>query len=72
MKFEDSMKRLDEILESLKSEEISLNDSVKLYKEGVELHEKMVKEINSLKNEVEVINREMGDMVKEDLLDIYG
>lgn len=72
MKFEDSMKRLDEILDSLKSDDISLNDSVKLYKEGIELHDKMLKEINNLKAEVELINRDIGDMVKEDLLDIYG
>ena len=37
MKFEQSVKRLDEIIIALENPEITLEDSLKLYKEGAEL-----------------------------------
>ena len=36
-KFEDLLKRLQEISELLESEEVGLEDSIKLYEEGVKL-----------------------------------
>ncbi len=36
-KFEDLLKRLQEISEQLESEEVGLEDSIKLYEEGVKL-----------------------------------
>ena len=37
MKFEEALNKLAEINEKLSAEDISLEDSVKLFKEGVEL-----------------------------------
>lgn len=46
MKFEDSIKKIDEIILSLENNEISLDDSIKLYKEGVKLVENCKKELD--------------------------
>ncbi len=35
--FEQSLKRLEEIVENIEEENITLEDAVKLYKEGIEL-----------------------------------
>ncbi|MCK4352111.1 exodeoxyribonuclease VII small subunit [candidate division WOR-3 bacterium] len=37
MKFEDALKRLEEIVGSLEKGDVSLDDSLKLYEEGQEL-----------------------------------
>ncbi len=37
MNFEQSLKRLDEIVSKLENNEISLEESINIYKEGVEL-----------------------------------
>lgn len=37
MKFEDSVKRINEIINKLENPEVSLEDSISLYKEGAEL-----------------------------------
>ncbi len=47
MKFEQSVKRLDEIITSLENPEITLEDSLKLYKEGAELIGSCRKELDN-------------------------
>lgn len=47
MKFEQSVKRLDEIITALENPEITLEDSLKLYKEGVELIGSCRKELDN-------------------------
>lgn len=47
MKFEDSVKKLDEIIAALENPDVSLEDSVKLYKEGAELIGLCRKELDS-------------------------
>ncbi len=47
MKFEESVKRIDEIISSLEKSDISLEDSIKFYKEGAELIGKCRKELDS-------------------------
>lgn len=47
MKFEQSVKRLDEIITALENTEITLEDSLKLYKEGAELIGSCRKELDN-------------------------
>lgn len=47
MKFEDSIKRIDEIISALEDKDISLDDSIMLYKEGAKLIESCKKEIDN-------------------------
>ena len=46
MKFEDSIKRIDEIISALEDKDISLDDSIKLYKEGAKLIDSCKKELD--------------------------
>ncbi|MGN0553207.1 MAG: exodeoxyribonuclease VII small subunit [Oscillospiraceae bacterium] len=46
MKFEESIKRIDDIISALEDKDISLDDSIKLYKEGVKLVENCKKELD--------------------------
>ena len=51
LSFEATMKKLEEVVKALESKEISLEDSIKKYKEGLELSKKlydMIKEAESL------------------------
>jgi exodeoxyribonuclease VII small subunit len=47
MKFEDSVKKLDEIIAALENNEISLEDSINLYKEGTKLIADCRKELDN-------------------------
>lgn len=56
--FEDKMDRLQEIVTLLEEGEISLADSVKLYKEGLELSTKCKEEIEKAKHEVIILQND--------------
>ena len=55
MKFEEALNKLDEINEKLSAEDISIEDSVKLFKEGVELTKLCQKKLDDAKHEIEQI-----------------
>ena len=55
IKFEEALERLAEINEKLESDEISLEDSVKLFKEGLELSRFCQKKLDEAKLEIERI-----------------
>ena len=55
MKFEEAINKLAEINEKLSAEDISLEDSVKLFKEGVELTKLCQKKLDDAKQEIEQI-----------------
>ena len=55
MKFESSMKRLNEIVEALERENLSLDEALDLYKEGVELSVDCKKSLESAKLQVKTL-----------------
>ena len=55
IKFEEALDKLAEINEKLESDEISLEDSVKLFKEGLELSKLCQKKLDEAKLEIEKI-----------------
>lgn len=55
IKFEEALERLAEISEKLESEEISLDDSIKLFKEGLELSKLCQKKLDEAKLEIEKV-----------------
>ncbi len=62
LNFEDSLRRLQEISEKLESKEISLDESIKLYEEGIRL----AKECYRILNEAELkITKLKEDLDKE-------
>ena len=55
IKFEEALEKLAEINEKLESEEISLDESVKLFKEGLELSRLCQKKLDEAKLEIQKI-----------------
>ena len=58
IKFEEALEKLAEINEKLESDEISLENSVKLFKEGLELSKLCQKKLDEAKLEIEKIEIE--------------
>lgn len=56
--FENRMARLQEIVSLLEQGEISLAESVKLYKEGLELSAKCKEEIEKAKHEIKILQND--------------
>ena len=59
MKFEDAMQRLDEIVNLLESGKVDLDDSLKLFEEGL----KLTKELDT---KLKVYEKKIEDLTKED------
>lgn len=56
MKFESSMARLNEIVRALEGENLSLDEALDLYKEGVELSVDCKKSLESAKLQVKTLS----------------
>ncbi len=56
MKFEEAVLKLNRIVEKLESGELSLEDSIKLYQEGIELSMSCKKEIDNAKIKITQFN----------------
>ncbi|ASM39636.1 exodeoxyribonuclease VII small subunit [Campylobacter sp. RM12327] len=56
--FEEKLKKIDEILNELNSEDINLQNSVNIYKEGIKLLKESRKILEDIKLEVEYINKD--------------
>lgn len=65
--FEIKMKRLEEIVSLLDTGDVALEDSLKLYKEGVQCARFCKDELARAKHEVEVWNMESDSGVKVDV-----
>ena len=55
--FEASMKRLNEIVEKLDTGDLSLDDSLKLYEEGVRLSQACTKRLADAQQKIEMLMR---------------
>lgn len=55
LNFEEALEKLAEINEKLESEEISLDESVKLFKDGLELSRLCQKKLDEAKLEIQKI-----------------
>ena len=56
--FESDLKKLQKILEDIESDELSLEQSIEKYKEGVELSKKCQKALEDAKQIIEVLDNE--------------
>lgn len=64
--FEDSMKKLEDIVASLEKGEVSLNDSLKLYEEGSKLVAECTALLDEAEQKVSLITRGSGDSYTEE------
>jgi len=55
VKFEDALKRLEEIVDELEGGSQSLDDALKKYEEGVKLSKLCAKQLEAAKNKVEIL-----------------
>lgn len=62
---EQSFDRLDEILESMENGNASLNDSFKLYKEGMKLIQNCNQQLDKVEKQIVLIN-DNGEQVETD------
>ncbi len=59
-KFEESVKRLEEIVSLLENGDIPLEESIKLFEEGIKLSKKCNESLNKVEEKVKVILGENG------------
>ena len=57
-KFEDKMNKLEDIVSKLEQEDVELDESLKLYKDGLSLSKELTKQLNAYKEEIEKIEKE--------------
>ena len=56
--FESDLKKLQDILEEIESDKLSLEQSIEKYKEGVELSKKCQKALDDAKQIIKVLDNE--------------
>jgi exodeoxyribonuclease VII small subunit len=56
--FEDSLKKLEGIVEELEKGELSLDEALKLYEQGMEFSDKCMETLNESKQKVEKLTKE--------------
>ena len=67
MKFESALERLEEIVASLESGTTDLDDSIKLFEEGMQLVKFCSMKLDEVKKKVEIlVKKGDGEIVKED------
>lgn len=57
MKFEEAMKKLEKIVEELEGGNLSLEDSLKKYEEGVQLSQFCTRKLNEAQKKVEMLSK---------------
>lgn len=69
MKFEDSLKELDKIVEQLESGKLSIDDSIALYTKGLELCNECGKKLNEVKGKIALLE-ESAEGLKEKTVEV--
>ncbi len=59
-KFEDALSRLENIVEKLEGDDLSLEESLKAFEEGIRLFRLCNKKLNEAEKKVEILLRDTG------------
>ncbi len=66
--FEDSFNRLEKILAQLESDDCTLDETIKLYEEGLQLTKKCYDKLNAAELRIKEINKNLkGDLEIKDI-----
>jgi len=57
MKFEEALKKLEKIVEDLENGDLSLDEALKKYQEGIELSRICMQRLESAKKKIEVLSK---------------
>ena len=63
--FEEALKRLKEISELLENEDVSLDDSIKIYEEGIKLSKQCYSLLEKAELKVQQLNNDLQKDLKE-------
>ena len=66
--FEEAIKKLEEIVDSLENGDFPLEESLKLYEEGVKLINVCTTKINNVEKSIKILSNSDGELVEEDFL----
>lgn len=55
MKFEEGLKRLEEIVKSLEEGSLSLDEALNLFKEGIDLTQKLSRRLDEAEKKIEIL-----------------
>ncbi len=58
---EENFKELDELLEKMQDEDVSLDESFEMYKKGVEIVKDSNEQIEKIEKQIEVLEEESDD-----------
>jgi len=64
-KFEDNLSRLEEIVRKMESGDLSLEDSLKAFEEGIKLSRLCTKKLDETERRVEVLLKQEGELTTE-------
>jgi exodeoxyribonuclease VII small subunit len=67
--FEQSLKRLEEIVDKLEGEELSLDDSLKLFEEGVKLAESCGRRLDDAEKKVTLLLKDRDQKLVQEPFD---
>lgn len=68
LSFEEAINKLEEIVDSLENGDFPLEESLKLYEEGVKLVNICTTKINNVEKSVKILSNSNGELVEEDFL----
>ena len=68
LSFEEAINKLVEIVDSLENGDFPLEESLKLYEEGVKLVNICTTKINNVEKSVKILSNSNGELVEEDFL----
>jgi exodeoxyribonuclease VII small subunit len=66
MSYEKNAQKLEQIVKKLDSEKITLEESLKLYADGIKTAKDCLKELNELKGQFELLNADMQKIEVDD------
>lgn len=65
MDFESNLKKLEDTVDKFEESELSLDEGIKLFEDGLELTKQCLKSLNEAKGKVSIIRGELDKLVKE-------
>jgi len=68
IKFEKAMERLEEIVQGLEKGDLSLEDSLKIFEEGIRLSQVCMAKLDEAEKKVEILMKEKGKTVLKPFL----
>ncbi len=64
--FEEGIKRVENIIEALQSGEVSLEESIKLYRDGVEILDYCSNKLNDAERQVKILQKSTEGQFKQE------